>query len=186
MESDRIPPNEIPGPPVGNARLFAPAGFGSRLAALIIDYIVMSFPTMLAGLFGSYSVVIVVSILTAVAYKPIMESQLGLTFGKGIMRISVLTTDGLRPNLASAFLRNLFFFMPVFPYAVITERMLQANIEPGDQEAINQFALENSPMIWFFLLLFSLYLISCFFVLLHNKNRALHDLISGTQVVSYR
>ncbi|MDV7402806.1 hypothetical protein RZS08_65895, partial [Arthrospira platensis SPKY1] len=79
MESDRIPPNEIPGPPIGNARLFTPASFGARFAALIIDYIVMSFPTMVAGLFGSTGLTLVVSVLTVVAYKPIMESQLGLT-----------------------------------------------------------------------------------------------------------
>lgn len=76
--------------------------------------------------------------------------------------------------------------MPIFPYAVITERLINANIEPGDQEALNAFALENAPMIWFFMLLMCLYLVSCFFVVFHHKNRALHDVFAGTQVVSLR
>lgn len=103
--------------------------------------------------------------------------------GKRFLKVRVVDAEGERPGVVTAVLRNLFFIMPIFPYAVVTERMLAMGIDPNDSAQMQAFAMEQSPMLLFLMALFWLYLVSCLVALFHAQSKALHDLLAGTQVI---
>jgi len=92
-----------------------------RFAAYVIDYIlvgfftmflfmVLTFPFLLTDFWGWWSnIVRLPSILDFIylLYFTLMEGSYGYTFGKGLLGLKVVTTDGLPPSLTKAFVRNL-------------------------------------------------------------------------------
>ena len=114
-------------PPTLNNRL--PAGFDQRLAAILLDLI----PILI--LYGTLNLLISVTnriigpipslpliaellaelYLPALAYNLLLVRLFSATAGKRLLGISVMPTNGSRPGLPRAFLRELLKLSPLLP-----------------------------------------------------------------------
>lgn len=89
------------------------AGFGRRLAAALIDGLVINIIIAFLGflvvlLFGQSAITLVygVQILTSVGYFVVYQGQAGQTLGKKAMGIKVVDTNGNKPSMMVFFLRE--------------------------------------------------------------------------------
>jgi uncharacterized RDD family membrane protein YckC len=90
------------------------AGFWRRVAASLIDAIIIIIPTALINM-----VIPFVGIITTLIYKPVFESSiLQATPGKAIMGICVADENGDRINFKMAFIRYLTSFLSGLSFGV--------------------------------------------------------------------
>jgi uncharacterized RDD family membrane protein YckC len=117
------------------------AGFWRRLAAFLVDMIVLMIPLLgAAGFFlvgsnlvpphpesaagyllgGAIILLMIVSGLAAVSlmllYFPILEGRFGQTLGKRLLGMRVLKENGLPVGYREAFVRRISFYFDIFPF----------------------------------------------------------------------
>jgi uncharacterized RDD family membrane protein YckC len=154
----------------------APSGFWRRLAAFLIDCVVIGLIGMLVGLaaedalsrMGGYERL--VGFVLALAYFGLLNSQVGggATLGKRVMGIRVRSTDGTFLSVPQAMARQAVFFVPFF-----------LNNAPFDESVLMSF--------WGIVLSVLIFggLLSILYLAIFNRRtrRSLHDLASGSWVV---
>lgn len=132
-------PEEVAGAFMSQVELVY-AGFWRRLAAFVIDAILIALPLLgAAGIFllgnglipphpqsfasyafgGSVILLMLASALAAVSmmllYFPVLEGRFGQTPGKRLLGLRVLKENGLPIGYREAFLRRLSFYFDIFP-----------------------------------------------------------------------
>ena len=166
------------------------AGFLPRLAAAIIDIVVTAplsygvfyFLVRQPSLYG-----VIAMWLISFIYKPVLESSLGFTVGKWIMRLRVVDRGtNLRIDLNQSFLRYVPWAISAFVTLFVYIRVAQsAGIqEVTDVWAFNEY-LTKFPLSQNFLVSLgnSFPVFSAVWLITDPWNRALHDRWAGTFVV---
>lgn len=169
------------------------AGFGPRLGAALLDFIVQ-LPLFGASMYFSFvapnlaiwGFVIFLSIL----YKPGFEAYAGATPGKMLLKLKVVGKGGVAITPAQAFLRYLPWLLAVLLSTYVTYTMfsidgfMEADGFTGRSMVIAQNQLANPS----FLQSMSSYLgfiplISALFMLGNDRKQAAHDMMAETFVI---
>jgi len=91
-----------------------PAGFWIRVGASIIDSLIF-IPIGILSIWNTYSlkstVVLILSSLPGLIYKPFMESFFGATLGKMSCKIKVIDDNGKKLSLFNAYIRFFPFLL---------------------------------------------------------------------------
>lgn len=184
-----------------------PAGFWIRLAAYVIDMLILMVPGI-ASLFIRAEGALLLLLLGLLLYKPVLEAWLGATAGKlalglkvvpGTMEdnpVEVVNDEGARRSLkpvparnregipfSTSLVRNAFFILANIPSIILQLRMAQEGIPPMDAEAQSAF-MEQHAVLQSAAFLFSmLVIVSCVMVAFNPEKRALHDRMADTRVI---
>ncbi len=141
---------------------FIPSAFIKRLAALLIDWLPISFIVSIALTIARPDLIMtfddmkemffeqqpqamppelvmgmVVSFLVWMAYGSIMEFKFGATLGKKALRLEVVSLDGKRPSIFQAIMRNLIrpieiIVLPILMISVSLSFLTRAHQRLGD------------------------------------------------------
>jgi uncharacterized RDD family membrane protein YckC len=159
-----------------------PAGFWIRVAAYIIDILVLL--VFIVGSMFMKSVVGYLALaLPLILYKPVLEGLLGGTAGKLALGLRVYNSEGHLLGLAGGFVRSGIFILPVIPNTLLQVKMIQQGISPFDPEAALAFQQSNELLYIVSYILSALTVISCIVVAFTNRKRGLHDMIADSYVV---
>lgn len=89
------------------------AGFGIRLVATLIDFILLSLIRWIVSVLlkmplgeGGANVASIVSLIISISYYVVYQAKYGQTIGKKAMNIKVITYDGETPTMFAFFLRE--------------------------------------------------------------------------------
>lgn len=167
-----------------NIRNVQYAGFGERLLAYILDFIILIIPMgilMYYGFTGKSLVILMVGGILTMFYKPLMEGVWGATLGKMILKIQVVDSNLDQIDLGQSLLKNAIYIIS----GVIG---LLGNIWLAGTEAFQESegfmeaaaAGEGNPYgtinyIWLVVIL-----ISCFAMLASDLKQTLHDRLANT------
>lgn len=167
------------------------ATFAQRAYARLIDNALVSVPLTLLMLISLIYVrslpIAMFFLLVEAAYKPLMESNKGWTFGKKLMKIKVVDQEtGALMNLNQSLTRYipwaLMFFTSVFVYTRYFQDPLFAEVV--DPETFMKFVPKHVLSDNFLVSLISnLSVFSAVWMFGDPLVRALHDRIAGTIVV---
>lgn len=150
-----------------------PATFFQRFVAYIADLLVLTL------LYAVLMVVLgvdpeksrwmeLVSTACSIGYFTYFHARNGMTPGKALMRIQVLSVTGSIPSRLQAFLRYT-------PYAVFTALSAFAPFNPD--------ATTHEPVIYFLALGYSFWIIvACYMIWMRPDRRTLHDFLAYTIV----
>jgi uncharacterized RDD family membrane protein YckC len=170
------------------------AGFGPRLGAMLVDFVVLMPVLALSfwSLFASHAVAVwmqaPVTLLFAF-YQIFFVGRWGQTLGKMALRIKVVALDGSDAGYRRAFYRHAVdLFYSFFTTAMMLSALLAIPAEAFDAAGLEQklVLLGGQTVQWtqVFDVLYWIWTLSELVVLLTNeKRRALHDFIAGTVVV---
>ena len=163
-----------------------PAGFWIRVAAYLIDILVLMVPAV-ASLFVREQTALLVVLMLIVLYKPLMEAWKGGTVGKLVLGLSVVSAqDGERIPIATALVRNAFFILAQIPNVILQLKMAEQGVPMFDQQAQQDF-IEAYPLVQFAALIFSaLAISSCLMVAMNDRRMALHDRMADTRVLKFQ
>lgn len=164
------PPDESP--VAGNR---PPAGFWIRVAAQIVDGLVMIPLVCLMSLLMGFSEELVAwaLVIPNLLYKPLMEGLRGATLGKMALGIRIVDKRGKPINLGQGFLRSLPLFLG---YGV--QFLVGIGIGLG---IIREFSESDGRTLQ--LAIQACVLIDCVTAAIHPRKQALHDLVAGTYCV---
>ncbi len=164
------------------------AGFLPRLAALIIDGIVLA-PLTLGVMWLNIAtwkspVVFILASLISLAYKPAMESLYGATVGKMALDLRVVNLEHGRADIRAVLLRNVFhigqslmtFFLSL---TVFTSQAIESVSGYLEFSIASQSSLSTIVN----LVTFVIVIIDLVVMLSDQRNRSWHDKIGGTYVV---
>ncbi len=170
------------------------AGFGPRLASLLLDSIILG-PVIFAILYFNssglymYYYTLVPNLIINLWYYVYLPKRYGATPGKLIMGMQIIRLDGEKIGWREAFLRHLVMFILAISGAALTiygmSKTDEATFESLSWLQQSQHLMSFSPILlviytwlsngWFW---------SELIVLLTNpRKRALHDYIAGTVIV---
>ena len=164
-----------------------PAGFWIRVGASIIDSLIF-IPIGILSIWNTYSlkstVVLILSSLPGLIYKPFMESFFGATLGKMSCKIKVIDDNGKKLSLFNAYIR---FFPFLLSAGVTLAGQLILFSSPQFQSAKSMVEI-NQAQQGNFLVVISypvtiLILIDCLFVAFTFRKRALHDMMAESYCV---
>jgi uncharacterized RDD family membrane protein YckC len=177
----------VPAEPPVLAPAWRPAGFWVRVAAALIDGVVLSPLTVgsFCALFSVKSLPLVLLLsLPGLVYKPLLESRYGATLGKMACGLRVIDRRGGRLGLGAAYLR----FAPFLAQAVVglattvwvfsTPQFQEVSglLELGRLMQQSPFNLLSTVLNWFIL-------IDCVTVAFTARKRALHDMMADSYCV---
>lgn len=170
------------------------AGFGPRLASLLLDGIIMM-PLIFTVLYlnssnlETYYYTIIPNLLINLFYHVYLPKKYGGTPGKLIMGIQIIRLDGENIGWKEAFLRHLVIFtLTLFAVTLSIEaisRADEATFESLSWIKQSQYLMSMSPVLFLiYTWLSNIWTWSELIVLLTNpRKRALHDFIAGTVIV---
>ncbi|MBB4805994.1 putative RDD family membrane protein YckC [Chryseobacterium defluvii] len=170
------------------------AGFGTRLASLLLDAIILS-PLIFIILFiNSFSLdmffyTIVPNLLFNLWYNIYLPKQYGGTPGKLIMGMQILKLNGQYITFKEAFLRHLLTLMlTAFSVTLMINSILKADevtFENLSWIKQSQYLMSLSPVLFtIYSWVSNAWTWSELIVLLTNpRKRALHDYVAGTVIV---
>lgn len=170
------------------------AGFGTRLASLLLDGIIMM-PVIIAVLYlnsshlNSYYYTIIPNLLLSLWYHVYLPKKYGGTPGKLIMGIQIIKLDGQNIGYKEAFLRHLIVFILTIYCAVLMivaiSRADETTFESLSWLNQSQYLMSLSPVLFaIYTWLSNIWTWSELIVLLTNpRKRALHDFVAGTVIV---
>ncbi|MCC5833514.1 MAG: RDD family protein [Opitutales bacterium] len=160
-----------------------PAGFWIRVAAYLIDILVLMVPAV-ASLFIREQGALFVVLMLILLYKPLMEAWKGGTVGKLVLGMRVVAAqDGQRVPFATAMVRNAFFVLAQIPNIILQLKMAEQGVPVFDPEAQEEF-MQAFPMVRMAALVFSaLAISSCLMVAFNDRRMALHDRMADTRVL---
>jgi len=178
METQNIPQPEVKD---------KPGGFWIRLLAYILDGIIL-IPLAVLSTYNMIALksplLMLISSIPAVVYKPFMEAFYGATLGKMAFSLSVVDKDGNRLSLAKAYVR----FAPILVVTLFS--LLQNYVvfaTPGFKEAKTLFDVgqltQGSPLTLLVSLLSYFVIVDCVFAAFTNRKRALHDMMAQSYCI---
>lgn len=146
---------------------------GRRIAALIIDFIVLAIIGYILVLFGKGFFVelgthgVLVGWIISTVYYAIFNSKIGKgqSPGKSVMHLEVVNNDGRQLELQDGLIRSLFFTTPFFLFEYIQNLFYQPVVS----------SLFGALIIAYYVGLF-------YFFLINSDRRTVHDLIAKTSV----
>lgn len=167
------------------------AGFGSRLGAALIDFLVL-LPLLAAGFyftaFAPNLVAVLLITLLSLLYKPLMEHFYGATVGKMALKLRVIDEHGNRPAMATAWLRYTPWLISSFVGAYLTVQVFAspqfANIDGfmdysmmvgTDPEIVRLSRIQQYTSL--------LPLLSALVMLFNKPKQAAHDILAKSYVV---
>lgn len=171
-----------------NAAAIKYAGFWPRLAALIIDGIILwSFSLLMSFVdipFLNSMVTTILFLLVSVLYKPFLEIMYGATLGKMALRMRVVNEQFGKAGVSEILLRNIFNLTIAFLRALVMCVML---IKPDFDMSFfpDEGWLGSSLDAYRIVLLlnFLLMLVDTIVLLSDYRFRSLHDKIARTFVI---
>ncbi|MFO0759138.1 MAG: protein kinase [Byssovorax sp.] len=153
------------------------AGFWTRGAAALIDFLVA---TIVIGLLGW------IGVLLELAYVTAAHALRGQTLGKYLLRIEVQRIDGGRLSLGRSLARTAVeLWFPILASLFILTTLGVGALEQRVQQLAK---LEEAKSLILFLIgsyavLALLYAFGFALAAIHRQKRAVHDLLAGSQVV---
>jgi len=172
--------SEVPQPKVKLPLKYA--GFWIRLAAFLVDSLILIILSLATLLMKDLWVLLVISGI-AIAYKPVTEGWLGGTAGKLVFNLRVVDRKGQFLGLAGAFVRAGIFILPSIPGLMFQVKMKQENISRGDVEAVQRFIEANQVLFYSSQVFYLLIVISCVAVAFNTYKQGWHDRIADSYVV---
>src|SRR4030043_2469465 len=159
-----------------------PAGFWIRVGASIIDSLIF-IPIVILNVWNSYSlkstVVLILTSLPGLIYKPFMESFYGATLGKMSCKIKVIDDNGKKLSLFNAYIR---FFPFLLSAGVTLAGQLIIFSSPQFQSATSWIEISQAQQGSFLVVISypvtALVLIDCIVVAFTFRKRALHDMMA--------
>ena len=159
-----------------------PAGFWIRVAAYLIDFLILMVFAISALFMKSVPLYILLTI-PLIAYKPVLEGLLGGTAGKLAIGLRVISHEGRLLGLAGGFVRSGIFILPVIPNMLLQIKMIQLGVSPFDPQAAMAFQENNELLYLAYYGLSILTVISCIVVAFTQRKRGLHDMIADSYVI---
>jgi uncharacterized RDD family membrane protein YckC len=171
---------------------FTYAGFGVRVIAFALDYVIIAVylfllaaaafalntvsPSTLPDLFSSQfsahlSAFILVTLPVTLYFAILQSSSWRATWGKRVMHLNVLRTDGARLSFPRALLRTALQFIP---WELSHTLIWQLRFDP------------NSSSLWLtlgFILVWVILIANLLSLIFTDKHQTLYDLLAGTIVV---
>jgi len=159
-----------------------PAGFWVRLAAYLIDFLILMVFAV-GSLFMNSALGYLILMIPVVAYKPVLEGTLGGTAGKLAIGLKVVNQEGKLLGIAGAFVRNGILILPVIPNILLQLKMIEQGISPFDPQAIKGFQGRNELlyMAYYGFSVFSV--VSCVVAAFTVRKRAIHDFVADSYVI---
>jgi uncharacterized RDD family membrane protein YckC len=159
-----------------------PAGFWIRVGAYIIDSLIF-IPIIILSVWNTWhlksTVVLVLSSLPGLIYKPFMESFFGATLGKMSCKLKVIDDNGNKLSLFSAYIRFLRF---LFSAGVTLAGQLIIFSSPQFQSATSMMELAEAQQGNYLdvvsYVATAFILIDCVLVAFTFRKRALHDMMA--------
>ncbi len=178
---------------------FHPAGFWKRLAARLLDTLILGilnlFIWLIVIFFFSPILFItgaVISYLIYVACFTIIPMKVGQTPGKMAMEIEIVTRKGKLPGFFNMFFRHILGFTVGFFYVLgmiifyngLTSGMGTEHITSAIDflKEYHRFGLSDT-MVFFYCLLGIVMLAESVFIFFTKLKLALHDMWAGTRVI---
>jgi uncharacterized RDD family membrane protein YckC len=170
------------------------AGFGPRLASLLLDTIIMM-PLIWGILYLNHTskemffYTIIPNMIVGLWYHIYLPKKYGGTPGKLIMGMQILKLDGKSIGWKEAFLRHsIILALTIFNIVLMTDAILKADNETYiglSWIQQTQYLTSLSPVLFtIYLWLSNIWTWSELIVLLTNpRKRALHDYVAGTVIV---
>ncbi len=165
------------------------AGFWPRLAALLVDLLVLAPLTFGVTYFNITSwknatLMMIVTVI-GIGYKPTMEYLYGATLGKMALNIKVTNLQFEQPNLQAILLRNVFHIVPTLISSLLQISMYS---DPAFQSVTGylEFATYSQQLAHAQLMssiTSLLTLVDGIMLLTDEQKRSLHDRIGGTLVI---
>jgi len=163
------------------------AGFWIRVGASIIDFLVF-IPLVILSTWNLFSlkstVLLVLTSLPGLIYKPFMESFFGATLGKMSCKIKVIDDNGKKLSLFNAYIR---FFPFLLSAGVGLASQLILFSSPQFQSATSLIELGEAQQGSFMDVVRypvnALVLIDCVVVAFTFRKRALHDMMAESYCV---
>jgi uncharacterized RDD family membrane protein YckC len=170
-------------------------GFGPRLGAALLDFLVMlpivgasTYFTAMSPNMNAYFGVLLISIL----YKPVCEKMLGGTPGKLILKQKVVGKEGAALSWGQAGMRYLPWLIGVLVNGYIQYQIFGI---PGLEDVdgfmeysmlVQEYQMENGGIMMSIVQsgVALLPLVSAFFIFGNKKKQAAHDILAETYVVS--
>lgn len=160
-----------------------PAGFWIRVAAYLIDFlIVLVFG--ISALFMKSVLGYVLLMIPLICYKPVLEGLLGGTAGKLAIGLRVIDPEGQRIGLVGGFVRSGIFLLPVIPQMLLQVKMIQQGVSPFDPQGALAFQQANELLYYANYGLSLLSVISCIVVAFTSRKRGLHDMVADSYVIN--
>lgn len=171
------------------------AGFGPRLASILLDAIILM-PIIWVILYLNSSskemffYTIIPNMILNLWYNIYLPKKYGGTPGKLIMGMKILKLDGKDIGWKESFLRHsIVLALTIFNIIVMTDAILKANQETYVNLSWiqqSQYLTSLSPVLFtVYLWLSNIWTWSELIVLLTNpRKRALHDYVAGTVIVN--
>lgn len=166
-----------------------------RSVAYIIDKLILwAFGLPLSYLnltfFNSFAFFLLITLLM-VCYKPVTEFYFKKTLGKHLLNLEIITEDGQKLTLYRAFIRNIFFILPVlatipFYYSIFNNTSILILAEASYRIALSEidrqypFLSTVSNILSMLIVIDFVYYLST----LKSTKMALHDHFVNTQVVA--
>ncbi|MEO7329228.1 MAG: RDD family protein, partial [Minicystis sp.] len=153
------------------------AGFWTRGAAAMIDFLLASIVIGLLGWIG---------LIVQIVYITLAHALRGQTLGKYLLRIEVQRIDGGRLSLPRALARTAIeLWFPILASLFILTTLGIGALEQRVQQLAK---LEEAKSLFAFLIgsyaiLALLYAFGFILAAIHRQKRAAHDLLAGSQVV---
>lgn len=152
------------------------AGFWRRIAALLIDFIILGLVGAIIGylfssqLSGQGSWTRIIGFLIAVAYFGCMNSKIGngQTLGKRLLKIRVINANGESISIPKSILRFTILGLPFFMNGIVSS------------SAATDYWIYPLSLIIFGVAFSTTYL----YIFNKHSRQSLHDLVAGTFVVS--
>ena len=159
-----------------------PAGFWIRVAAYLIDFLILLIFGV-SSLFMDSVAGFIVLMLPLGLYKPVLEGLLGGTAGKLALGLRVVNAGGEWLGVAGAIVRSGIFILPVIPNMLLQVKMIEQGISPLDVEAVQEFQKSNEVLYLAYYGLSILTVVSCLVVPFNKRRRGLHDFVADSYVV---
>ena len=159
-----------------------PAGFWIRVAAYLIDFLVL-LVLVVASMFVKTAALYFVVLIPMLLYKPLLEGLLGGTAGKLALGLRVINPEGEKIGIVGGLVRSAIFLLPQIPGTMLKMKMLEQGISPFDTEAMATFQQSTMMLNVANLGLTAVAIISCIVVAFTLRKRGLHDMIADTYVI---
>lgn len=159
-----------------------PAGFWIRVAAYLIDFIILMVLGVGALFIKSVPIYLAIALLTLL-YKPLLEGYLGGTAGKLAIGLKVVNDEGEIIGLVGGFTRAAIFIVAAIPNILMQVKIIQQGLSNFDPVAMGEFQKENMMLQYANWGLLALTVAACVMVAFTARKRGLHDMIADTYVI---
>lgn len=174
-------------PDAEEMRRLQPAGFWIRVAASLLDGLILS-PISIASVIvffalKSMPLVLLLSV-PGLLYKPLMEAFYGATLGKMICGIRVADAEGRRLSVAMAYVRFApFLLISALGFIQYFWIMSQPAFVNADDFLAMARAMEQSPYRIPSMILNWVVIFECVAAAFTDRKRAIHDMLAGSYCV---